>query len=242
MLSCAERRWSHAMTVLAHPDFLNAYNAKHVLHPMADPKAMRATPPVIIERGEGAHVFDTEGRRYLDCVASLWNVNVGHNRPEVKQAIVAQLDRIAYYSTFNGLSNPPSIELSVLLAELMAPEKMTKFFFSSGGSDAIESALKLARQYWKLEGKPERVKFISLRHGYHGVHFGGSSANGNPPFRRAFEPLMPNFFQVETPYLYRNPWSDDPEELAALCATMLEREIVHQGQRSLPSRCRARAA
>lgn len=217
------------MTDLAHPDFLHAYNARHVLHPMADPKAMRANPPLIIARGEGVAVFDTDGRRYLDCVASLWNVNVGHNRPEVKQAIVAQLDRIAYYSTFNGISNPPSIELSVVLCEMLAPEKMTKVLFSSGGSDAVESALKLARQYWKLEGQPERVKILSLRHGYHGVHFGGTAANGNPPFRRAFEPLMPNFFQVETPYLYRNPWTADPDALAEICANDLEREILHQG-------------
>lgn len=205
------------------------HNARHVLHPMADPKAMAANPPLVLERGEGAHVFDLAGKRYLDCVASLWNVNVGHNRPEVKQAIVRQLDRLAYYSTFNGISNPPTIALSALLVEMMAPEKMSKVLFSAGGSDAVETAFKLARQYWKLEGQPERVKIVSLRHGYHGVHFGGMSANGNAPFRRAYEPLVPGFFQVDTPYLYRNPWTSDPEELGRICAGILEREIAYQG-------------
>ena len=209
--------------------WLAGHNARHVLHPMVDPKLMRATPPLIVERGEGAYVFDVDGRRYLDCVASLWNVNVGHNRSEVKRAILEQLDRLAYYATFNGISNPPSIALSSLLVEMLAPEKMSKVLFSSGGSDAIETALKLARQYWKLEGQPERTKFISLRYGYHGVHFGGMSANGNGPFRRAYEPLVPGFFQVESPFLYRNPWTDDAEELGAICAGILEREIVHQG-------------
>ena len=137
-----------------HRNFLDAHNARAVWHPMVDPKIMEANPPIIVARGSGVEIFDTSGKRYLDTVAALWNVNVGHNRPEIKQAIVDQLDKIAYYSTFNGYSNPPSIELSVLLTEMLAPEKMAKVLFSSGGSDAVETAIKLARQYWKLEAYP----------------------------------------------------------------------------------------
>ena len=210
-------------------NFLDAHNARAVWHPMVDPKVMEANPPIIVARGEGVRVFDTTGKPYLDLVAALWNVNVGHGRPELKRAIVEQLDRIAYYSTFNGSSNPPSIELSVLLTEMLAQEKMAKVLFSSGGSDAVETAIKLARQYWKLEGQPERVKIISLKYGYHGVHLGGASANGNPAFRRAYEPLAPGFLQVESPFLYRNPWTQDPDELATICAGDLDREIQFQG-------------
>jgi putrescine aminotransferase len=101
--------------------------------------------------------------------------------------------------------------------------------FSNGGSDAVEGALKIARQYWKLRGQADRFKFISLRQGYHGVHFGGMSVNGNTNFRRAYEPLLPGCFHVDTPWLYRNPYTDDPERWAPICAEMLEREIVFQG-------------
>jgi adenosylmethionine-8-amino-7-oxononanoate aminotransferase len=113
---------------------------------------------------------------------------------------------------------------------MMAPEDVGAVMFSSGGSDAVEGALKVARQYWKLRGQADRFKFISLRQGYHGVHFGGMSVNGNSNFRRAYEPLLPGCFHIDTPWLYRNPYGlDDPEALGRLCAELLEREIVFQG-------------
>ena len=129
-------------------------------------------PPVIISESDGVNIFDINGNKFLDCTASLWNVNVGHNRPEIKKAIVDQLDKLPYYNTFGNASNPPSIALSSLLMEMLRPEGMARVLFSSGGSDAIEGALKITRQYWKLSGKPEKTKFFSLKHAYHGVHFG----------------------------------------------------------------------
>ncbi len=205
-------------------------NARHMLHPMIDPKAVAAAPPLIIDRAQGVHVYDLDGKRYLDTVASLWNVNVGHNRPELKAALVEQVDKLAYYSTFQNTSNPPAIELSARLMRLFAPEKMARVLFSSGGSDAIETAMKLARQYWQLEGRAQRTKFISLKWGYHGVHFGGASLNGNPLFRTAYEPLMPGCFQIEAPYTYRNTWDEtDPARLARRCADELDRAIQYQG-------------
>lgn len=216
------------------PDALRAANARHMLHPMIDPKVVAAAPPLILERGDGVHVWDVDGRRYLDTVASLWNVNVGHNRPEIKRAITEQLDRLSYWSTFQNTSNPPAIELSARLMAMFAPERMTKVLFSSGGSDAVETALKLARQYWQLEGQPQRTKFFSLKWGYHGVHFGGASINGNPLFRSAYEPLLPGCFQVEGPYLYRNPWGEtDPAALARRCADELDRAIQYQGPQTV---------
>lgn len=205
-------------------------NAQHMLHPMVDPRIPFANPPLVIDRAEGVHVFDLDGKQYIDVVASLWNVNVGHNRREIKEAIVAQLDRLAYYSTFTNTSNPPAIALSERLTRMFAQEKMARVLFSSGGSDAVETAIKLARQYWKLLGKADRVKILSLKWGYHGVHLGGASANGNPMFRLAYEPLMPGFFQVEGPYFYRNPWgATDPEQVGELALAELERTIQYQG-------------
>lgn len=205
-------------------------NAQHMYHPMIDPKVVQAYPPMIVDRADGVHVFDIDGKRYLDTVASLWNVNVGHNRREVIEAIKAQLDKLAYYSTFQNTSNPPAIELSARLMQMFAPEKMEKVLFSSGGSDAVETALKLARQYWKLHGQPERTEFISLKWGYHGVHFGGASINGNPMFRNAYEPLLPGCHLAETPYTYRNPWNEaDPARLAQLCVQNLADVIAQAG-------------
>jgi putrescine---pyruvate transaminase len=209
---------------------IRSANAQHMYHPMIDPKVARAQPPLIIERADGVHVHDVDGKRYLDTVASLWNVNVGHNRPEIQQAIVDQLGKLPYYSTFQNTSNPPAIELSARLMRMFAPEKMAKVLFSSGGSDAVETALKLARQYWRLLGKGSRTKFLSLKLGYHGVHFGGASVNGNPAFRQAYEPLLPGCFQLETPYTYRNMWNEsDPERLAQRCLDNIDQEIQYQG-------------
>jgi putrescine---pyruvate transaminase len=213
----------------AHSDQLKADNAEFIWHPMAHPKAMRANKPDIIQRGEGCWIWDIDGHKMLDGVAGLWSSNLGHSNRRVRDAIVAQLDELPFFNTFRGTTHPRAIELSRALVELMAPDGVKAVMFSNGGSDAVEGALKLARQFWKLKGQSDRTKFISLRQGYHGVHFGGASVNGNTNFRRAYEPLLPGCFHVDTPWLYRNPYTQDPQELAALCAQLLEREIVFQG-------------
>lgn len=210
-------------------DQLEQYNARMQWHPMTHPNAMEANPPIIIEKGEGVWITDHNGNRMVDGTGGLWNVNVGHGRAEVKQAIVEQLDEIAYYSLFKGTTHPKAISLSHKLVQMTGEENMRRVMFSSGGSDAIETALRLARQYWKVEGQHDRTKFISLKKGYHGTHFGGASINGNTVFRRNYEPLLPGCFHIETPFTYRNPFTEDPEKLAEICATLLEREIQFQG-------------
>jgi len=207
---------------------LKAANAQHLLHPMANLAAMHDTPPDIIAKGEGSWIWDIDGHRMVDGVGGLWSANLGFGRKEIRDAIVAQLDELAFYNVFRGTTHPRAIELTEKLMQVMAPEQAGSVFFSNGGSDAVESALKLARQYWKIKGQADRSKFIALRQGYHGVHFGGMSVNGNTNFRRAYEPLLPGCFHVDTPWIYRNPYTDDPAALAIKCAEMLEREIVFQ--------------
>jgi putrescine---pyruvate transaminase len=207
---------------------LKAENARHLLHPMTHPGTVREAPPDIIARGDGSWIWDVDGHRLIDAVGGLWCANLGFGRREIRDAIVAQLDELPFYNTFRGANHPRAIELSQRLVNLMEPDRVGAVHFSSGGSDAVDSALKLARQYWKVLGQRDRTKFISLRQGYHGVHFGGASVNGNTPFRRAYEPLLPGCFHVDTPWLYRNPYTQDPEELGKICAGLLEREIVFQ--------------
>ena len=211
-------------------NFLAENNARQIWHPMAHPAEMRSHPPRVIMKGEGAHVTDLEGRTVLDAVGGLWNVNLGYSCDPIKQAIAAQLDALPYYSGFRGTSTGPSIELAWELTQFFAPEGMARAFFTSGGSDSVETALRLARQYWKIRGQGDRTKFLSLKKGYHGTHFGGASVNGNANFRRNYEPLMPGVFHIPAPYAYRNPFDEtDPAKLAALCARALEDEIAFQG-------------
>ncbi len=211
-------------------NFLKANNARYLWHPMAHPAEMQAHPPKIVVAAEGVTLRDVDGHETLDAVGGLWNVNLGYSCDPVKQAIAEQLDQLAYYSAFRGTSTGPAIELSVMLAEWFAPDGMARAFFTSGGSDSVETALRLARQYHKIRGDRDRTKFLSLKKGYHGTHFGGASVNGNANFRRNYEPLMPGCFHVPAPYTYRNPFDEtDPARLAAACAAALEDEIAFQG-------------
>ena len=215
-------------------NFLKGENARRFWHPMAHPADSLANPPKIIVGAEGVTIVDVDGHRAIDAVGGLWNVNLGYSCDPIKRAIAEQLDALPYYSTFRGTSNDAVIALSVELASFFEPDGMTRAFFTSGGSDSIETALRLARQYHKVRGEPGRTKYLSLRKGYHGTHFGGASVNGNANFRTQYEPLLPGCFHVPSPYIYRNPFGEtDPERLAALCVAALEEEIAFQGANTI---------
>lgn len=218
------------MAKRATSNFLSENNARQVWHPMAHPNEMTGTPPRIIVSGEGCFVTDIDGRRVVDAVGGLWNVNLGYSNAAIKQAVAKQLAELPYYSAFRGTTHPRLIELGHKLIEILKPEDARRAFFTSGGSDSVESALRIARQYWKLRGQADRVKFLALRRGYHGTHFGGASVNGNANFRRAYEPLLPGVFHAPTPFTYRNPFNEtDPERLSFLCLNAIEDEIKFQG-------------
>lgn len=214
-----------------NPTELQRDNAQYLWHPMAHPRAMKAEGgrPDIIARGEGCWVWDVDGHKMLDGVAGLWSSNLGHSCRPVRDAIVAQLDELPFFNTFRGTTHPRAIELSARVVDMMAPDGVAAVMFSNGGSDAVEGALKIARQFHKLRGQKDRTKFIALKQGYHGVHFGGMSVNGNTNFRRAYEPLLPGCFHLDSPWDYRNPWGLEGEALGQAVAQALERELVFQG-------------
>lgn len=210
-------------------NFLKEHNARHLWHPMAHPADMQANPPDIIVGGEGVEITDVDGRRVVDAVGGLWNVNLGYSCTPVKEAIAAQLDKLPYYSIFRGTTNDSIIELTEMLAEFFAPDGLTRAFYTSGGSDSVEIALRLARQYHKIRGESGRVKYLSLKKGYHGTHTLGASVNGNANFRTQYEPLMPGCYHVPAPYTYRNPFNEtDPARLAGLVLAAIEDEIRFQ--------------
>jgi putrescine---pyruvate transaminase len=215
-------------------NFLKENNARHFWHPMTSPADSQANPPRIIVESEGVRIIDIDGNSVVDGVGGLWNVNLGYSCQLVKDAIAKQLDVLPYYSTFRGTSNDAVIELSYELASFFEPDGLSRAFFTSGGSDSVETSLRLARQYHKLRGEPGRVKFLSLKKGYHGTHIGGASVNGNANFRTAYEPLLPGCYHVPAPITYRNPFNEtDPEKLAQLCAAAMEDEINFQGANTI---------
>ncbi|KNG95065.1 aminotransferase class III-fold pyridoxal phosphate-dependent enzyme [Pseudaestuariivita atlantica] len=215
-------------------NFLKENNARHLWHPMAHPADSMANPPAIITQGDGVHVTDVDGHRVVDAVGGLWNVNLGYSCEPVKQAIADQLEGLPYYSIFRGTSNDKVIELSYVLQDFFAPDGLTRAFFTSGGSDSVEVALKLARQYHRARGEAGRSKYISLLKGYHGTHFGGASVNGNEKFRHAYDPLLPGCVHVPGPYLYRNVFdATTAEDLAGKCLNMLEKTIAFEGAHTI---------
>ena len=210
--------------------FLKENNVKNFWHAMAHPAEMRANPPKIIVAASGVEITDVAGKTVLDAVGGLWNANLGYSCEPIKQAITAQLEVLPYYSSFRGTTTGPLIELSAQLYEWFKEDGMTRSFFTSGGSDSVETCLRLARQYHKVVGDKDRTKFIALKKGYHGTHYGGASVNGNANFRRNYEPLMPGVFHIAAPWAYRNPFNlDDAEQVAKACIAMLEEEIKFQG-------------
>ncbi|NUB45236.1 aminotransferase class III-fold pyridoxal phosphate-dependent enzyme [Fertoebacter nigrum] len=211
-------------------NFLKANNARSFWHPMTHPADSLKNAPTIITGAKGVRIRDIDGHEAVDAVGGLWNVNLGFSCDVVKQAIAAQLDRLPYYSTFRGTTNDAVIELAEELRLFFEPDGLSRAFFTSGGSDSVETALRLARQYHKVRGEAGRVKFLSLKKGYHGTHIGGASVNGNANFRTQYEPLLPGCFHVPAPYTYRNPFNEaDPARLAQLCLAALEDEIAFQG-------------
>jgi adenosylmethionine-8-amino-7-oxononanoate aminotransferase len=159
---------------------------------------------VTIVRGEGATVFDAEGRSYLDAIASLWYSNVGHGRMELADAATAQLRQLAVYQTFEPFSNRPAEALARRVAELAPVADAKVFFTPGGGSDAIDTAAKLARAYWRAAGQPGKHIIISRSHSYHGMNAYGTTLGGIPANTEPFGPLVSMVEHV--------PW-DDAEAL-----------------------------
>jgi adenosylmethionine-8-amino-7-oxononanoate aminotransferase len=162
---------------------------EYILPHFAD-NAELAQCPKIFVRGEGCYVYDIEGRRYLDTFASLLTTICGHHRPEIKAAVLEQMDQLEFFPNYVDTFTVPLVQLAKKLAEIM-PGELSVSFFVNSGSEANETALKMARQYHRECGQPHRYKFIGRRYSYHATTLGGSSATGIPWFREYFEPLLP---------------------------------------------------
>jgi putrescine aminotransferase len=148
-------------------------------HPFADMNVVQ-DKPFVVDRGEGCYVFDADGRRYLDATAGLWFANLGYGRRDIADAVRAQLERLFAYHTFTDFATPSTLELAARIAA-RSPDPGSKIFFTSGGSDAVDSGAKLARRYHNLTGSPERTVIIVREWAYHGMHAYGTSLAGIEP-------------------------------------------------------------
>jgi len=210
-------------------NFLREMNGRNLWQPMGHPGEAQTNPPRIIKSAEGVRITDIDGHSVVDAVGGLWCVNLGYSNDAVKQAISDQLWQLPYYSGFAGTTNPAAIEAAWAVREFFAPDGMERVFFTSGGSDSVDTALRLSRQYHRLRGEPARTKFLSLKKGYHGTHWGGASVNGNNRFRIGYEPLLPGCYHLPAPYTYRNPYDEsDPAKLAEKIAAAAVDEIEFQ--------------
>lgn len=179
---------------------LLARDLNHLIHPLHSSAAH--SQGHVWMRGDGAMLIDADGREYLDGLSGLWNVVLGHGRRELAAAARRQMEELAYCSAYAGSSNPRAIELAERLAALTYPS-ITRFFFTSGGGEASETSFKLARSYWKIQGRPRKTKVISRQWGYHGVTLAAMSATGISSYWPLFEPRVPGFLQIPSPYPYR---------------------------------------
>ncbi|CAA0130981.1 putative aminotransferase [Mycolicibacterium vanbaalenii] len=189
--------------------------------------------PPIITRGEGVHIFDDKGKSYIDGLSGLFVVQVGHGRKELAEAAAKQAEKLAFFPLWS-YATPTAIELSERLAGY-APGDLNRVFFTTGGGEAVESAWKLAKQYFKLTGKPGKHKVVSRSIAYHGTPQGALSITGIPAFKVPFEPLVPGGFRVPNTNFYRAPapYDTDIKAFGRYCADRIAEAIEFEGPDSV---------
>jgi adenosylmethionine-8-amino-7-oxononanoate aminotransferase len=192
----------------------------------------KTSPVPTIVRGEGAYIYDVQGRRYLDGLSGLFTVQVGHGRRELAEAAGRQAAELAYFPLWS-YAHPQAIQLAERLAD-NAPGDLNRIFFTTGGGEAVETAWKLAKQYFKLTGKPEKHKVISRYVAYHGTPQGALSITGIPGAKTMFEPLVPGAHKVPNTNIYRAPlFGDDPVAFGRWAADQIETAIIMEGPESV---------
>jgi adenosylmethionine-8-amino-7-oxononanoate aminotransferase len=212
------------------PIDLHAAGREHLwLHFTRHSTYESGTPMPVIVRGEGHRIFDDRGREYIDGLAGLFVVQVGHGREELAEAAAKQARELAFFPLWS-FAHPQAIELADRLAA-MAPGDLNRVFFTTGGGEAVESAWKLAKQYFKLTGRPGKHKVISRAVAYHGTPQGALSITGIPPLKEMFEPLVPGAHKVPNTNYYRRPdyLGDDPEAYGRWAADRIAEAIEFEG-------------
>ncbi|MFJ3821301.1 aminotransferase family protein [Streptomyces nodosus] len=214
---------------------LTRLDRAHIIHPYLPGSA---TERVIMTEGSGCRLTDTEGRSYLDATGGLWLAQVGHGRTELADVAHQQMRKLEYFTSFWEFSNERAIELATRLAR-MAPDPLNHVYFTSGGSEGNEAAIKMARYYHHRRGDTDRTWILARSKAYHGIGYGGGSATGFPLYHEGFAPMMPHVSHLTPPWPYRSELYGDrplsPEEVTDFLVRELEERIAEIG----PSRIAA---
>jgi len=207
-------------------DELIRLDRRHVWHPCTQEKDHELLPPIPISKGEGVHLIDVDGRRYIDGVSSWWVNLFGHSHPRLNRALQEQAGRVAQH-IFAGFTHEPAVELAQRLCQL-APGDLNKVFFADNGSAAVEIALKMSFQFWQQSGLPDKVRFVSISEGYHGETVGALSVGGCDLYRQIYKPILLDTFQAQGPDCFRCPYGKHRDSCDAECFEHLERLVTER--------------
>jgi adenosylmethionine-8-amino-7-oxononanoate aminotransferase len=199
-----------------------------IFHPLVPLLAHRQAGPRVFVKGEGIHLVDRDGNRFIDGLSGLWNVNIGHGDTRVQDAVTRQMAELEYAPSFFGYSSLPAEALG---RELRGSARggPWKVFFTNGGSEAVETAIKLARYVQSIRGFPGRYKIVGRFRGYHGSTLATTAATGLPAYWARVGPLPEGFVHVPPPYCYRCPWDTEPSSCSLACANAIEAKILEEG-------------
>jgi adenosylmethionine-8-amino-7-oxononanoate aminotransferase len=211
---------------------LHRQDTAHLVHGFVPLQAHQENGAKIFVRGSGVYLWDTEGKKYIDGLASLWNVHVGHGRKGIAKAAAEQMGKLAYAPTLIGPTSVPTVELAAKLVKL-APKSLTRVIFTSGGSESTETIIRLLRFYWKAKGKAERTKIVSLNMGYHGSSSGAAAITGIPTFYQSITPGLPGVCHMARPYCYRCELGKTYPSCQVACADELERIVEREGAETI---------
>jgi putrescine---pyruvate transaminase len=210
-------------------ELLKELDAAHHLHPMTNHQSLRSGGTRVIVKGEGAYIWDSEGKKLLDGMAGLWTTAIGYGRKELAEAAYAQMVELPYYNSFFRTSNPRAIELAAKLATI-APDNLTNVFFGSSGSEANDTAIRLIRHYWTLKGQPSKRIIISRKNAYHGSTIAAGSMGGMGHVHQHTYPLYDGFRHIMDPYWFGEAHDGEtPDEFGLRAARALETEILRIG-------------
>ncbi|GAA3078684.1 aspartate aminotransferase family protein [Rhizobium viscosum] len=211
---------------------LAAIDAAHHLHPFSDMKKLNADGTRIIQRGEGVHIFDSHGKKYLDGFAGLWCVNIGYGRKEIADAVAKQMNELPYYNTFFGTTSSPTTLLAEKVTSKAGP-RFNHIFFTGSGSEANDTWFRMARVYWAAVGKPQKKTVIARRNGYHGSTVAGASLGGMKYMHEQGDLPIPGIVHIGQPYWYGEGGDLTPAEFGLKVARELEAKIDELGEENV---------
>ena len=205
---------------------LQKSDAAHHLHPFTDSAALASLGTRLIVRGEGVYIFDHQGKRLLDAMSGLWNVNMGYGQKRLVDAAAAQMQRLPYYNSFFQCTTPPAIQLAERLCEISG---LSHVFFAGSGSEANDTQLRIVKRYWQLEGKPEKRVVIGRKNAYHGSTLASASLGGMKPMHEQGELPIPDIDHVAQPYYFAAQTNESQEFFAQRLADELDERIRELG-------------